>query len=117
MKLLSKAEQVSERELEENHTWKVYIKTSLAFLYEEMNDVEQAIDVMRKGLVMGKKLNLLIDKMRNKDEVREFLSRYPEKFPETEFPRNVESRTGQRVEQPHRKWTAGFGRGRNQSED
>lgn len=117
MNLLSKAEQVSERELEENHTWKVYIKTSLAFLHDEMNNLEQAIDVMRKGLVMGKKLNLPIDKMRDKDKVRKFLSRYPEKFPEADLSRNVESRTGHQVEQPHRKWTAGFGRGRNQPED
>ena len=86
MNLLSKAEQIAERELEEDHTWKVSIKTSLALLLEKMNYVERAIKVMQEGLVMGKLLNLTIDKMGNKDKLREFLNRYPEKFPETEFP-------------------------------
>lgn len=86
MNLLSKAEQIAERELEEDHTWKVSIKTSLALLLEKMNDVERAIKVMQEGLLMGKLLNLTIDKMGNKDKLREFLDRYPEKFPETEFP-------------------------------
>ena len=86
MTLLTKAEQVAERELEVNHTWKVSIKTSLALLHEEMNNVEKAKDVMRKGLLMSKELNLTIHKMGNKDLIREFINRYPETFPETEFP-------------------------------
>ena len=86
MTLLTKAEQVAERELEVNHTWKVSIKTSLALLHEEMNNVEKAKDVMRKGLLMSKELNLTIHKMGNKDLIREFINRYPEEFPETEFP-------------------------------
>ena len=86
MTLLTKAEQVAERELEVNHTWKVWIKTSLALLHEKMNNVEKAKDVMLTGLLMGKKLNLTIDKMGNKDLIREFINRYPEEFPETEFP-------------------------------
>ena len=86
MTLLTKAEQVAERELEVNHTWKVSIKTSLALLHEKMDNIEKAKDVMRKGLLMGKELNQTIDKMGNKDSIREFLNRYPEEFPETEFP-------------------------------
>ena len=51
-----------------------------------MNNIEKAKDVMRKGLLIGKELNQTIDKMGNKDSIREFLNRYPEEFPETEFP-------------------------------
>ena len=86
MNLLSKAEQIAERELEEDHTWKVYIKTSLALLHEKMNEVERAIDVMHEGLVLGKKLNLTIYRMGERYLIGEFLGRYPGKFPETEFP-------------------------------
>ena len=86
MTLLTKAEQVAERELEVNHTWKVWIKTSLALLHEKLNQVEKAKDVMLTGLWMGRKLNLTIDKMGNKDAIREFINRYPDTFPETEFP-------------------------------
>lgn len=86
MNLLSKAEQIAERELEEDHTWKVFIKTSLALLHENMNEIERAIDVMHEGLVLGKKLNLTIYRMGERNLIGEFLGRYPGKFPETEFP-------------------------------
>ena len=86
MTLLTKAEQVAERELEVNHTWKVLIKTSLALLLEKLNQVEKAKDVMLTGLSMGRKLNLTIDKMGNKDAIREFINRYPDTFPATKFP-------------------------------
>ena len=70
MELLTKAGQVSEQELEADHTWKVMIKSELAVLHEKVGNRDQAKDVMREGLLMGKRLDLPIDKMRNKDVVR-----------------------------------------------
>ena len=87
MKLLTKAEQVSEQELEADHTWKVMVKTELAILHDKMGNPDQAKDVMLEGLLMGKRLKSSIDKMGNKDEIREFINRYPETFSEEEFPR------------------------------
>ena len=86
MALLTKAEQIAERELERNHTWKVSIKTSLALLHERMGNVEWAKNAMLKGLSMRKELGLALDKIRNSHMVREFMNRYPETFPEAEFP-------------------------------
>ena len=86
-KLLTKAEQVSERELEGDHTWKISIKTELAILHGEMGNEDQAKDLMLEGLLMGKRLNLPVDKMGNRVKIREFTDRYPETFPEKEFPR------------------------------
>ena len=87
MKLLAKAGQVSEQELEGDHKWKVWIKIELAILHENMGNPDQAKAVMLEGLLMGKRLNLPIDKMGNKDEIRVFINRYRETFPEREFPR------------------------------
>ena len=86
-KLLMKAEQVSERELEGDHSWKTFIKTALAMLHEEMGNQDQAKHLMLEGLRMGKRVNLPIDKMGNKFKIREFMERYPETFTEEEFPR------------------------------
>ena len=85
LKLFSKAEQIGELELEEEHHWKVLIKTSLALLHERMNNVEQAIDVMHKGLEMGKSMNLPVNMMGGEEMIK-FLKRYPGKFLETELP-------------------------------
>ena len=86
-KLLTKAEQVSERELEGDHTWKISIKTELAILHGEMGNEDQAKDLMLEGLLMGKRLNLPVDKMGNRVKIGESIDRYPETFPKTEFPR------------------------------
>jgi len=51
-----------------------------------MGNQEQAQAVMREGLWMARRLNQPIDKMINEDDVRKFISRYPEIFPETEVP-------------------------------
>ena len=72
LKLLSKAEQIAELELEEEHHWKVLIKTSLALLHERMNNVEQAIDVMHKGLEMGKSMNLPVNMMGGEEMIKFF---------------------------------------------
>ena len=85
--LLMKAEQVSERELEGDHSWKISIKTELAILHEEMGNQDQAKHLMLEGLRMGKRKHLPIDKMGNKDKIRKFMDRYPVTFTEKEFPR------------------------------
>ena len=87
MELLTEAGQVSEQELEGDHKWKVWIKIELAILHDKMGNTEQAKVEMLQGLQMGKRLNLPIDKMGNKDGIRKFINRYPETFPEHEFPR------------------------------
>ena len=87
MELLTKAGQVSEQELKADHAWKVMIKTDLAIVHEKVGNCDQAKGVMLEGLQMGKKLKLPIDKMGNKDRIRTFIKRYPETFPEHEFPR------------------------------
>ena len=86
MALFRKAEQVAERELEENHEWKVGIKTLWAILHDEIGNKDKAKEMMLEGLSMAKKLDLPIEKMRNKYPIRLFINRYPEDFPETEFP-------------------------------
>nr|XP_058962584.1 uncharacterized protein LOC131789478 [Pocillopora verrucosa] len=87
MALFTKVEQVAERELEENHEWKVGIKTLWAILHDEIGNKDKAKEMMLEGLSMAKKLDLPIEKMRNKDPIRSFIKRYPDEFPETEFPR------------------------------
>ncbi|KAJ7349554.1 regulation of mRNA cap binding [Desmophyllum pertusum] len=91
MNLLTQANRVAEQELEKaDHKWKGH--------------PDQAKDVMLEGLLMGKRLDLPIDNMGNKDVVREFIDRYPETFPETEFPRNVRANT---VPQADKTWHKG----------
>ena len=80
--LLTKAGQVSELELEGDHTWKVWIKTELAILHDKEGDRDEAKALMLEGLLMGKRLNLPLKKMGSKDDVQEFIKRYPETFPE-----------------------------------
>ncbi|PFX12526.1 hypothetical protein AWC38_SpisGene23499 [Stylophora pistillata] len=65
MNLFTKAEQVAERELKENHDWKVSIKTTWAILHDEMEKTDKAKEMMLEGLLIAKKLNLSIEKMGN----------------------------------------------------
>ena len=87
MTLLTKAEEVAERELEVDHKWKVLIKTELAFLYDEMGNQKQMIALIKEGLLMGQRLNLSIAQMANKHEIPNYIQRFPGKFPKKEFPR------------------------------
>ena len=86
MKYLTKSGKVAEKEIEPDHKWKVWITTALATLHDKMGNQEQAQAVMREGLGMARRLNQPIDEMSNEDDIRKFLSRYPEIFPETEVP-------------------------------
>ena len=84
MNLLTKAAKVAELELEEDHTWKVLIKTGFAFLHDKMGNQQQAIDAMKDGLLMKERLGLPMDKLENYDKIQEFVERFPyEDFPGT----------------------------------
>ena len=50
--LLQKAERVAEIELDEDHKWKVMVKTDQAFLYKEKGKIGQMEVVMKEGLQM-----------------------------------------------------------------
>ena len=86
MTFLTRSEKVAEKELKPDHKWKVWITTALATLHDKMGNLDQAKAVMREGLLMGKRLNLELHEMSNKDDIQEFINRYPESFPESEFP-------------------------------
>ena len=101
-KLLEKAELVAERELDKEHRWKVMVYTEQAFLYhKEVNEQdleasikEELLDQMeaslKKGLDMCFRLNdgnRDIERLGNKHFIREVLNRYPERFPEKQYPR------------------------------
>lgn len=86
MALITKAEEVAEKELEADHKWKVWIKTALAIMHDKMGNLDQAKEVMLEGLSMSKRLNLPIDEMGDKVKIREFINRFPKIFPESEFP-------------------------------
>ena len=87
MVLLTKADKVAENELEADYKWKVWIKIALVELHDKRGSLKQAKAIMREGLVMGQNLNLGIDEMGvHKNEILKFINRYPETFPEEEFP-------------------------------
>jgi len=103
MALITKAEEVAEKELEADHKWKVWIKTALAIIHDKMENLDQAKEEMLEGLSMSKRLNLPIDEMGDKVKIREFINRFPKIFPESEFPRNVRG--------PDRRFTGSHQRG------
>ena len=92
--LLERAESViAKAKLEEDHMWKVMLKTQWAFLHKEEHNngkegcEEKAIASMKEGLEMAKRLGKTISDLNNKDEVLAFIAGYPEEFPEDRFPR------------------------------
>jgi len=85
--LLTKAERVAERELDEDHMWKVMVKTEQALLYDEEGKTEEMEEAMKKGLQMCYRLGQTVQKLGNKHLIRETLNRHPELFPNDEYPR------------------------------
>ena len=91
--LLERAESVAKAKLEEDHMWKIMLKTQWAFLHKEEHNngkegcEEKAIASMKEGLEMAKRLGKTISDLNNKDEVLAFIAGYPEEFPEDRFPR------------------------------
>ncbi|XP_068747828.1 nephrocystin-3-like [Montipora capricornis] len=102
-KLLLKAELVCERELQEDHTWKVMVKIQLGLLYHKIadkqeNDAPVKEDLlskmeawMKEGLDMCKRLDADGQKRINykfKTAIRKVFKSYPERFPEDLYPRD-----------------------------
>ena len=88
-KLLLKAEGVAERELEENHRWKVLVKTELAVFYKRAFRIQEMEEALKKGLEMHYKIakKRTLDGLVNKREISELLNCYPKLFPQEEYPR------------------------------
>jgi len=100
-RLLQKAGRVAERELEEDHKWKVMVKTELALLYHDLASKETEPSMregmlgemeasMKEGLDMSYRLDSsgTIDDLGNRHLIRKVLKHYPERFPEGQYPRH-----------------------------
>ena len=89
-KLLQKAESIAERELEENHRWKVLVKTEQAVFYKKARRREEMAAALKEGLEMHYKIaeKRTLDGLRNKHVIREVLNCYPELFPLEKYPRS-----------------------------
>lgn len=64
--VLTKAKQVADIELEEDHKWKVMIETQLALVYDCAGNAEKAEQIMGKALNMNKRLKQSISQLANK---------------------------------------------------
>ena len=78
---LEKAKRIAEIELEDDHRWKVMIDTQMALLHEDSGFIDNAIAIMKSSLEMCGRLNLSVDHLGNKHDIRQFLDHYPEAYP------------------------------------
>ena len=85
--LLEKAERVAERELDEDHMWKVMVKSEQALLYEEEEKKDQMEVAMKAGLEMCYRLGQTVEQLGNKHLIRKILKDNPQLFPEKQYPR------------------------------
>ena len=86
-KILEIAEFVAERELKNDHMWKVMVKTEKALVFDKENKEDQMIGAMQNGLEMCYRLGKTIKDLGNKRLIWEVLNRHPEKFPKDKYPR------------------------------
>ena len=88
-KLLLKAESIAESELEENHRWKVLVKTEQAVLYKKAARIQEMEAALKEGLEMHYKIagKRTLDGLGNKLNVHRILNCYPELFPQEQYPR------------------------------
>ena len=88
-KLLLKAGSIAERELEENHRWKVLVKTEQAVFYKKAARIQEMEAALKEGLEMHYKIaeKRTLDGLGNKRVIREVLNCYPELFPQEQYPR------------------------------
>ena len=88
-KLLLKAESIAERELEENHQWKVLVKTEQAVFYQKAERLQEMEAALKEGLEMHYKIaeKRTLDGLANQRVIREVLNCYPELFPQEQYPR------------------------------
>ena len=89
-KLLLKAESVAERELEENHRWKVMVKTEQAVFYKEAERIQEMEAALKDGLEMHYKIaeKRTLDGLVNKRVIRGVLNCHPHLFPQEQYPRS-----------------------------
>lgn len=87
--LLQRAENVAEKELEEEHMWKVMVKTQQAILHYKMESIEEMETAMKEGLGMCYRITekRSFKRLKNRNVICEVLNRYPERFPQEEYPR------------------------------
>ena len=85
--LLENAERVAERELDEDHRWKVMVKTEQAILYDEEGKNEQMEVAMKAGLEMCYRLGQTVEQLGNKHRIWKILKHNPQLFPEEQYPR------------------------------
>ena len=88
-KLLLKAESIAERELEENHRWKVLVKTEQAVFYKKAARIEEMEAALKEALEMHYKIaeKRTLDGLGNTRVIRDVLNCYPELFPQEQYPR------------------------------
>ena len=88
-KLLLKAESVAERELEENHRWKVLVKTEQALFYRSEGRIQEMEAALKEGLEMHYKIaeKRTLHGLVNKRVIYYVLNCYPELFPQEQYPR------------------------------
>ena len=84
---MERAELVADRELENDHMWKVRVKTEQALVLDKENKEDQMIEAMQNALEMCYRLGKTIEVLGNEDEIRKVLDRYPKKFPKEKYPR------------------------------
>ena len=87
--MLLKAESIAERDLEENHQWKVSVKTEQAVFYKEAVRLQEMEAALKEGLEMHYKIaeKRTLHGLVNKRAIREVLNCYPELFPQEQYPR------------------------------
>ena len=85
--LLENAERVAERELDEDHKWKVMVKTEQALLYDEEGKKDQMEVAMKEGLEMCYRLGKTVAQLGNKHLIRKILNDNSLLFPEEQYPR------------------------------
>ena len=66
MKLYEKSWNIAERELREDHKWKIYVKTQIAYLYYVMRNVEEAMVHKNEAMQMSDRLALPDNQPKNK---------------------------------------------------
>ena len=88
-KLLLKAASIAEGELEENHPWRVLVKTEQAVFYQKAQRLQEMEAALKEGLEMHYKIaeKRTLDGLANQRVIREVLNCYPELFPQEQYPR------------------------------
>ena len=66
MKLYQASWNIAERELREDHKWKIYVKTQMAYLYKVMGNVDEATVHKNEAMQMSNRLALPDNQPRNK---------------------------------------------------